>query len=94
MSLILLSLLSEGKNMDIEEDYTTEEQREEQTELLSVAKADIEENPELSDTEKERQINDLEMQYSQLQERWQTEDEHREREENYVSRDDDMTRID
>lgn len=50
-------------------------------------KADIEDNPELSDTEKERQINQLELEYSQLQERWNAEDIQKEREENYVSRD-------
>lgn len=85
MSLILLSLMSGAEAM--ENDYTSEEAREEQTEIFSNFKADIEDNPELSDTEKERQINQLELEYSQLQERWNAEDIQKEREENYVSRD-------
>ena len=61
--------------------------RDEQTEIFSEMKADIEANPELSDNEKARQIKQLELEYAQLKERWYAEDQAHEREGNYVSRD-------
>lgn len=67
-------------------DITDEEAREEQREIFGKLRTDIEDNPELSDTEKERQVNQLEIEYLQLQERWNAEDQQREQEENYVSR--------
>ncbi len=67
-------------------DITNEEAREEQREIFGKLRADIEDNPELSDTEKERQVNQLEIEYLQLQERWRAEDVQQEQEENYVSR--------
>ena len=67
-------------------DYTTEEQREEQREIFATLRDDIESNEELSEPERERQIQQLELQYSQLEERWHAEDIQRDQEQNYVSR--------
>lgn len=50
----------------MEQDYTSQDIRDEQTEIFSEMKTDIADNPELSDHEKARQINQLELQYAQL----------------------------
>lgn len=71
----------------MELEFTSDEEREEQTEIFTEMKTDIENNDELSDNEKERQIKQLELEYTQIQERWRAEDLQQEhQEEEYLTR--------
>lgn len=71
----------------MELEFTSDEEREEQTEIFTEMKTDIESNDELSDNEKERQIKQLELEYTQIQERWRAEDLQQEhQEEEYLTR--------
>ena len=71
----------------MELEFTSDEEREEQTEIFTEMKTDIESNDELSDNEKVRQIKQLELEYTQIQERWRAEDLQQEhQEEEYLTR--------